>query len=360
MRNAPSLALTLSLAALLGACGSPEVETATPDELDQALSSSYGGEIATDEAPAFGDPLLAAGELRLEDAAVADATTERPDLDGARRVRIALIWGYPRPHPDATEVVDWSGTITVANAALRVVSTLRFEERSDVILRPRTDIHTVAFESQTKPHADGLLLEVVMAERLNPEHRPVTLTFSSAVVESTLTIEAGMALSGVQTVDDAGHVLAYHVIRPDADGCAQGTLRGRWQAAGEVDGRVLGRLAGRFFTAEGRVRGHLRGVYGVRENGNQVWFAKVINAEGQFLGIIAGRWGEGKFAGLVLGRDEIVKGVVRGQYFEADVGGAGGFMGRWSERCGEDPREDRPSEGDEPEISLDAAIAVEI
>ena len=349
MRHASSIASILSLA-ILG-CGSPDISS--PDfTIDESLAASYGGEVATDEPPAFGDPLMTSGELALEDASVADAATDRPELEGAQHVRIALVWGYPRPRPDAEAVVDWSGTITVANAGVRVLRALRFEERSDVVIRPRTDVHTIAFESQTKPHADGLLLDVVLAPSLNPDGLPVTLSFDSAVYSNTITLEPGMRRHQVDVVDDAGHVIAYQVIRPDRDASADGFFRGRWQAAGEVEGRVLGRLAGRFFGADGQLRGHLRGVYGVRESGSQVWFGKVIGRDGAFQGLVAGRWADGKLGGLILGRGEIVKGVLAGHYFEAATGDAGGFLGRWSERCGEDPREETAAGGDEPAVAL--------
>ena len=89
------------------------------------------------------------------------------------------MWGYLRPHPDATEVVDWTGDISVSNAGLRGLRTLTFAEDS-IVIRPRADLAVVEFESQTRPHADGLLLDVVLAPELNPSGGPVTLSFNSA------------------------------------------------------------------------------------------------------------------------------------------------------------------------------------
>jgi len=357
MRKAGLVLPVVSWAMLIGACNSGDVEP-LPEAVDQALATSYGGEVTTDEQPAFGDPVLAGVTFQTEDVAVADRTVDRPELAGARTVNIALAWGYLRPHPEATTAVDWSGSITVDNAAVRVLRTLRFEDRTDVVIRPRTDIYSVAFTSQTLPHADGLLLSVVLAPSLNPNLEPVTLTFNSAPFTTTLTLEAGMRMNHVEVVDEAGHVFSYQIIRPDADGCSEGFLRGRWQGAGEVEGRVLGRMHGRFFSADGRVVGFMRGVFGQRENGKQVWFAKVIGADGRFRGLIVGRFGEGKFAGLILVRGDgdakLIEGAVRGHYFDGEAeGSAGGFMGRWSQRCGEDPREGAPSDTDEPEVALD-------
>jgi hypothetical protein len=354
MRRNSLQRVAFSLPLALAACGSVVEDRESPEAVGQAVESEFGGDTTADEAPGFGDEALALPEFQSEDAAVSDMTTDRPELRDARHVRIAVIWGYPRPNPEATTVVDWTGNISVTNAGLRVLRTLRFED-TDVVVRPRTDLHVVEFESQTKPHADGLLLDVVIAPVLNPEGGPITLTFNSAPFTGSLTLQPGMRLNHVETVDDAGHVVAYHIIAPDADGCTEGFLRGRWHQSGEVDGHRLGTIKGRFTAHDGRIRGHLRGVFGVREDGKQVWFAKVIDRDGKFLGLLAGRYGDGKLAALFFTRNDadekIVKGMVRGVYFDADGDHDGGFFGRYSERCAEDPREGMVTT-DEPELTL--------
>jgi hypothetical protein len=344
----------LSLAIVAAACGSGDERAPSGDEIATQVDSELGGVTPSDEAASFGDATLATAEFTAEDAAVADPTAERPDLAGARRVRIAIAWGYLRPHRDASEAIDWSGAIVAENAALRVLRKLRFED-DDLVIRPRTDVSVVEFESHTRPHADGLLLEVILAPSLNPANGPVTLTFSTAPYTHTLTIEAGMRLSDVVEVDDAGHVVAYHIIRPDASPCTEGFLRGRWSAAGEVAGHAVGRLFGRFIASDGSIRGHVRGVFGERANGKKVWFAKAIDKDGRFLGVLLGRYGDGHFGGLFIGGDRIVKGVVRGHYRDGDGDRDGAFMGRYSERCGEDPAEGSELTTDEPEVALEDA-----
>ena len=338
--------LLLSLPFALVACSS--VTGDDPASTAETLALSYGGADETDEAPAFGDAELTA----TEDTPAGDTITDGlPDLARARRVPILIVWGYLRPHPDATETVDWTGTITVENAALRIVRKIHFED-PDVVLSPRTDIKTVEFESHTKLRADGLLVEVILAPALNPVNGQVTLSFNTAPFTDSLVIEPGMRLAQVRPVDDAGHVVAYHVIRPDGDGCREGFVRGVWRATGEVEGRQVGELKGRITGGDGTIRGHLRGVFGERRNGHQVWFAKVVGTDGAFAGVAAGRYGDGKLAGLFLGRGRVVIGSIRGEYRDGDGDADGGFMGRWSERCGEDPREGQPSDGDEPEVDL--------
>jgi hypothetical protein len=358
MQRLPLVPLAAALPLALVACGNVAPETDTPESVAEALSAPYGGETATDEAPGFGDDAFAMPALRDEDRPIVDPLGDRLDLRDARHLRIAVLWGYPRPHPDATETVDWSGRITAENAGVRVLRTLRFED-SDVVLTPRTDVHVIEFRSHTRPHFDGLLLDVVMAPSLNPDRGPVTLTLDTAPYTGTLTIEPGMRLNRVVTVDDAGHMVAYHVIAPDRDGCAEGFVRGTWTQVGDLGGGRLGVLRGHFTSEDGSARGHLRGVYGVREDGSQVWFAKVINREGRFLGLVAGRYGDGKLAGLYYDSNDagerIVKGLIRGMYFDGDGDHDGGFFGRYSERCGEDRREGATTDSDEPELALDEA-----
>ena len=322
-----------------------------PAVLDRLLASSFGGLSEGDELPDFGDAELQTPAFQ-PDPKFTDPVKLRGGFQRAEHVRIAVMRGYLRPHPGATEVVDWSGGITVTNAAVRVLRTLRFNEEG-VIIRPRTDVTTVEFESQTLPHADGLLLDVVIAPALNPSGGPVTLSFNTVPFTSTISIEPGRRLSSIVPVDPAGHVLAYHIIRPDADGCAEGFLRGTWRAKETSDGREVGVLKGRFAADDGRLRGLMRGVFGVRENGKQVWFAKVVDRDGTFLGIFAGRYGDGRFAGLFLGANRKVRGVVRGRYEDADRGHDSGFIGRYSRRCEEDPREGESIDGDEPDVWLD-------
>ena len=334
----PALCLTS-----LAACGSLE-----PAPSSTSLESQFGGLTETDEQPGFDDAdVLAQGE----DTPVTDTTGD--DMRDARHVRIAVAWGYLRPHPDATETVDWTGSITADHAAIRVLRVLRFEE-NDAVVRPRTDRSVVEFESQTKPGADGLLLDVILAPALNPERAPVTLTFATGPYTDTLTLEPGMRMEKVVKVDEAGHVVAYHIIRPARDGeCVEGFVRGLWQTKDDGEGRALGQLKGQIVDADGAVVGNLRGIFGVRKNGHQVWFAKVVDLEGKFLGVVVGKYGEGKLAGLFVGRGRKVIGAVHGAISDADGDGDGGFLGRYTERCGEATGEGQPSGSDEPEISLD-------
>ena len=208
------LCLALPLAAL--ACQGQDASPTDATSAAAELGGSFGAQTATDEAPAFDDAVIGAQELSSPDIAMTDATTMPA---GAERMRVAIAWGYLDPHPDATEVVDWSGSIAVTNAGVRVVRKLRFEA-NDSIVRPRTDIHTIAFDSHTRPAADGLLLEVFTGPSLNPANGDIVLNFASAPITESITLRVGMRLSESFPVDAAGHVLAIHVVRPDEIGRA--------------------------------------------------------------------------------------------------------------------------------------------
>jgi hypothetical protein len=342
MRNhLPRLLLATLPALALTACDGGE-PTSELSDTDANLSSGFGGQTTSSEAPSFGDTAFAATDLATAPTDVADtATTGTPAIDGAARLRVLVAWGFPKPQPEATQVVDWSGSIAVTNGALRVVRRWHFEPNDDVI-RPRTDIHTVEFTSHTRPASDGLLLEGFTGPRLNPTNSTVALTFTSPVITDTITLEKGMRLSEVVPVDAAGHVLSFHVIRPDTDACHEGFLRGHWTVDGAVGDRELGTLVGRMETSDGTLRGELKGVFGKRKDGRSLFFAKVIDANGQFVALIAGTYGDGEFKGRVLvGADHTIDGRVAGHIADDDS-----FLGRWSQKCGEDKDEGAPMTSD--------------
>jgi hypothetical protein len=346
---------TLFLALLGGACTAPDVET-SDSVTEEALSASYGGQTTANEAPQFADPALATTPMSGDDPNANDPMTGILP-DGAQRIRVLVVWGYVKPHPDATEVVDWSGSITVANGALRVARTVRFEPVTDTIIRPRTDIHTVAFTSKTKPAADGLLLEVFTGPKLNPSGGAVTLTFSSAPITSTQTLVAGERLSTSIPVDDAGHVLVFHVVRPDDSACREGFMRGQWLVKANLPDGELGVLRGRIGGGDGALEGNLKGLFGKRKDGHSLFFAKVVDGSGAFKALIAGTYADGVLKGRILVgnegtavKDLTIDGRVHGHYFDKDMtatDGNGGFVGRWSQKCGEDPNEGQPMSSDD-------------
>jgi hypothetical protein len=337
----------------LMACNSGDSAIDDPATAQAAVTSSFGGATETDEIPAFGDSVLDSPEYTTDDATVTDPTADaNPDLATAPRLYIAVGWGLFPPQKDATQVVQWDPTITAQNAGIRVVSPLRFED-NDAIVRPRTSISEVSITSSTRPGADGVLLSVIMAPRLNPTNGPVTLTFTSAVYTHTLTLEQGMRLTGHDVVDDAGHQVVYRVFRPDHDACKEGLMGGQWKTLAEPKGMALGVLRGRIMHA-GHVTALFRGVFGQRPDGKNVLFAKAIDGDGKFVAILVGRYGDdGKFGGLILGKDKVSIGRFVGLYFDRNGDGEGRFLGRWSMGCKERQDEGTTPASDEPDVSTD-------
>ncbi len=357
-----------SLSALvfaLTACpsGQPIDNTETPsdDALDITVNESYGALTEADEDEAFGDeeltddPSLSREGDEVDDgSAVTDAedalTTAGVPL---RRLTVSVVWGHLLPDFEETEVTDWSGTISVENAVLRVRRLIQFDA-NDSISRPRSSAREVAFTSHTKPAYDGLLLEVVT--RANGE-APV-LSMDTPAFTGSLVLDSDTPLSGRQVLEN-GNAIVYHIFRADADAdCKNGLMGGRYVKTRETDdGRAMGRFKGRYVSAGGTVAGHLRGVWGERVNGSKVLFAKVIGHDGQFKGILAGKYGDGVIKGRYLGLNKEVKGAFKGFYRSAPERDGGFFRARWSEKCGELPSEGELDNHDEDNDEVDEELS---
>jgi hypothetical protein len=359
--------LTLALAAC-GGMGNQEDPTTGAEEISFALDQEYAGLTEEDEAPDFDDEEIAnAPDLNDDGEDVDDLTADEAEEDLAdstliapRRVKVLLAWGLLRGNPFEVEnVTDWSGTITAENAGLRIRRVLGFEPATgDHIVRPRPDFSTVELVSTTKPHVDGLLVEVVMHPALGTTlETPPALVINTAAFQGTLPIRPLMPRANLVPVDDQGNAIAYHVIpnRPDRPDCLQGFIAGRWQPVDDAaDPRVKGRIKGKVMNENGRVIGKMRGVYGERAtNGSQVAFAKIIDNEGRFRAVLAARYADGHFRGRVVGKNRVRKGVVAGQYRNVESLDGGLFRGRYSELCGELPGEGTPEAHDEEQDGLE-------
>ena len=104
------------------------------------------------------------------------------------------------------------------------------------------------------------------------------------------------------------------------------------------DGRELGRIAGRYVAEDGTRAGFIRGVFGQRQDGQKVFFAKVLGLDGRFLGLLAGQYEGTHFTGHYRVTRNQVGGAVEGRAVVAasgEQGSLGAFRGRWSNRCGE-------------------------
>jgi hypothetical protein len=331
MRTRPRafLSTALLLAASGAACTQPADEA---DEIAAALEQENGGLDMDDEAPAFGldDDFVAADvddSVAYADALAEDTeTVAMIDAPGAVAADLAILWGQLPPDLAPEDYVrDWSGRLSINRGGLIVRRTVRFEPETDRVL-PRTDRTEVRFTSVTRPHNDGLLLTVVDPD---PSAGPLVLTYERDDGASHELVLADL-LEGplVRDVGDDGDRIVAVALRRDRDPCDHGFGRGRWHALRDH----LGRMIGRIFDAAGEPIGHIRGAWGRRESGEQVFFGKYIDAEGRFRGIFGGHYRDGEMVGRWLTRGG-EHGRLHGMYRESAPGPrvGGGFVLRWAE-----------------------------
>jgi hypothetical protein len=329
------LAVAVAAASLsLVACATESDPAADDvDDAAAAIELDDGGLDMADEAPMFGSSDLfdRADQAEVDtvytdpladDPAVA-ALRERPD---AAIYRVRIQWGQFPADRDQEVARNWTGAIRISRGALLVRGVIRFEDATDRVL-PREQPTEVQFTSATRPHNDGLVLMVIDPEPAADE--PLLLTFTT-LEGDRFEVPVRALLDGplVEQVDDLGNQIAAVAILRPVDVCEHGFLAGRWGALRPG----LGRLLGRVVDADGEPKGHLRGIYGKRESGEQVFFAKYIGRDGAFRGLLAGVYAEGAFRGRWLTRAG-EHGVVAGEYREGDAAEhSGQFMGRWAER----------------------------
>ncbi|MFH0900487.1 MAG: hypothetical protein V2A73_07645, partial [Pseudomonadota bacterium] len=352
----------------LGCGQSLEDETQVVSE---ALEGDFGEMSEENEEQNFDDPAMVDEEIEGGDTDAADDTLDTDptanaaenDTANVHRARVLLLWGRLHPQPKATDVTDWSGKISVANGAVRVLRLVRFE-KGDHIVRPRSDIRTLDFASATAPGRDGLLLEVVAHPSLNTDGGKVKLTFDTVPIKYELVLEQGMKPVDLVKVDEVGNAFAYMILPPrPVEICEAGYILGHWLRAGTADGRTVGHIRARYLDDEGQLLGKIRGIYGERKNHSQVFFAKAISTEGEFQAVLAGRYRLGRFGGLIINRSRVIDGLVYGFYGEgARIDDDKGFIiGRWARKCGESIDEGNtiPSDENLPEVDGENEAATE-
>ncbi len=308
-------------------------DAADPSEtVAAALELDNGGLDLDDEAPEFGDPAdLDAAALEasnvyadpLDGDAAVIAMRVRP---GAARTRVVLAWGQLPPdlQPEAT-ARDWSGALSLNRGAMVVRRTIGFEQPTDRVL-PRTGPTVIDFASITQPFADGLVLEIVDDDPTNAT--PLTLHYArTAGGTHDLVIEDLLVSPVHAVVDGEGNRIVAIALRDD-DACDHGFARGRWRAL-RPD---LGGLIGQVVDADGAPIGHVRGIWGERRNGDQVYFGKYIDVAGHLRGLFVGHYQNGQLVGHWMTRAGEV-GRLDGRYEESLPGqpAGGHFIMRWSE-----------------------------
>ncbi|MCA9520717.1 MAG: hypothetical protein KC609_07085 [Myxococcales bacterium] len=340
--------IALAFAACVGTDDSTTTKTTSVDDglsnlglNENALASDDGMLNTDDEQPSFGDKRLegsckeqpkpegAPDEIVDKDGDVQQAENERPSI------YVRLIWGKLRLTPGA-EKIDFSGSVSVNGAAIKVKRLIRFEHHNDLYdrLLRRDNRSVVAWNSLIFSHNDGILLKVI--DLPSSTDAVKTFKFETKAYSFSLPLAELKGLHKIFRVDDKGNVVAISAFEHRPFGCPKGFLEGGWKRLNEKGGVFGGPVEAR----SGRLIGHMRGIWGVRPDGERVAFAKIVALNGRFRGLVKGTWMPdedgigGTFKARVFNRDKLVVGVLHGNYRPSTAIDDGGFYkGVWSKIC---------------------------
>lgn len=352
---ARSAAILLSAALILASgCSGNDPDSTTPDpnstdgRID--LESEFGGFDSRNEAPAFGDPSLAATlslEASVDDPAPAlEAGMADP---GNYLYSVTIRWGVlgtgMGPEGDAddplAEPTDWSGSLAVSRGQLQIVRVVAWE-REDRIELPRSNPSLIEWASTTHGNYDGIR---VLVRRLPTRAGAPddTLTFKTPLVTKSFPLAELADLDfEVETGNANGEAVRFEGWEAPRFMNSRGFVGGSW---GWAEDDSVGHFAGRWVGVRGEVSGFLRGVYGQNDAGEKVFFGKYIDRNGNFQGFVRGHWATTRGAD----RDGPSVGSFRGEWLSGDASperigalhgvwrlrdnGRGAFDGRWCVGC---------------------------
>jgi len=345
-----AVVFALVLALALAGCGenSPSGTRTQDPGGDEGgdLNAEFGGYTMTDEAEAFGDVQLKA---EAEDGEPAeDPVEEMPEVVALGALQttdvyvLRIAWGMLHGDSSNTVVTDWSGSIAVDTGAIFAERALRFE-RTDSIVRPRTDRRVLELVSETAPHWDGIVLTVLDPNPGSPGGSDNQVAIDLGPFQMAFAMEELVSIDTVFDVDAIGNQFSVAAFLLEEYPCGRGFVSGHWIRSA-IDG---GEFRGRWTTQHGSNRGFLRGHWGVDDDGMRVFFGKYIGEAGEFLGLLRGKWGPGRErdAGWFRGvwRDEAgIQGSLHGVWKSEWRGprpqhgieeGRGFFHGRWTKAC---------------------------
>jgi hypothetical protein len=339
--------LTMICALILAAALMPGCELFSPDEdtsSRQAETSEFGGFTTHDEAPAFGDTGLL--EAYPEDQPFEDEMEDTPEVRrgknerGAKHYALRVLWGNiesrdsTRPDMEECPVTDWSGTVAV-DGGVAIVKRLILFEPGDYIVRPRGGPREVQWVSYTKSHVDGLLLKIIDLPDPSAAEAANTVSITTPFYTGDIPL-ADLGDYREFVVYDDCNAISIVATRIEPLGCPRGFMEGRWVAETDTSGYFRGVWIGQY----GRLMGHMRGVYAVRD-GERVLFGKWIDTSGDFQGLLRGTWRpldnedgpDGFFEGRWVDETRETNGFFKGHYAICQDDTAGTFHGRWIKDC---------------------------
>ncbi|MFQ5863793.1 MAG: hypothetical protein ACE5IW_01030 [bacterium] len=318
---------------------SPEENLEGEEEL--SLDKDFGGFDTSDEPVGFGEPDMV--DDFPEDAGVADAfsaepaTVEALNSDTIKVFFLRITWGLLEGDSTATDVIDWSGSAEINKGTLVLLKTIRFE-RNDSILLPRESRRKIDFTSITTTHFDGIAIAIIDNDTTQ-EDIEGTLTLTAGSYSNVLNFSDLDSLELVESIGSGDYEVSIISRSKEVVPFAGGFLAGHW-----VKTRLHGGIfRGRWINSLGTNAGHLKGIWGINEQGKRVFFGKWISLSGQFRGLLAGEWeyrqGEngGVFRGRWVNRALTTAGTLKGHFKTGRPGDRRGFFhGRWRVRKSED------------------------
>jgi hypothetical protein len=338
-----SLSMILGASSLFAAaCSSSSAPSPTRDTASEAaaLDAPNGGlNLASKEAPAFGDPEVEALPImddalvtRIAPTSLANAAASAPN---GTPYRLALVWGHLPPAHDAdvtdipSQTAEWNGSVHVEGGGIGLLRTIAFGAGDR--LEPMTSPQAFSFSSQTDAYLEGVLVRVIIPQGTAP-----TLHFATSLLSVDIDLsKLGDGPGGIVRAADGASAMAWFGFPEDL--CARGFVLGRWVK----DEPKLGRSFATVSDENGALIGYARGGWGYTPaRSGEVWFAKYVDTAGNPRGLGYGWYGTGFLRGLWGATDEhdvdaLRIGPLEGFYSDADDtgDGRGVWLGRWSGAC---------------------------
>ena len=345
----------LSTLSFVAACGgaSPEARNDVSSDPLVEIERSYAGIDTADEAPEFGDEQVRAQDRADAEVSLRDPPERDRPLLGA--VILSLRYGQladvrGAPTTTVSDGAHWRFRVNAVGGAF--ARARLYVERDENPELTQVGRGVVTWHSSTPAgDTDGARFAIVF------DGSSEGLVVSTAGAEFAIPARDLAHHESVHLTDNGRlHLRTYRVVRDGggSDLCAGGTIRGRVSG---LNGDGVGEVVGVIRNHEGDTVGHLRGRYGVRDNGDQVFFAKLIGRRGEFMGRARGtyeRLDDGTVAVLARfhERDGRAAGIIRGQIVADDERRGAAFLARWALVCDESmPRDRLPPESDQAERS---------
>jgi hypothetical protein len=304
------------------------------DQEKMDINKPYGGLTAANESVAFGDAELQ--NKCSEEQPVDDPISNSPDVSAdlhsstVKAYLLRIKWGYLNGNEDASEITNWSGSVSINNGTLVILRTIRFDV-ADQILLPRTSAQKVEFTSFTQHYYDGLALAIIDKDTSLDPTSSVVIKLGS--YEKEIPYSSLGSLEILDPVGDKGQEVSIESHMKDFPPFKGGFLDGRWI---DGDNDNDGIFKGRWINSIGTVGGFVRGIWGVNSGGQKIFYGKYIDMNGDFMGFISGFWtisedgSEGDLEGNWVSRNMQKIGKVRGHYkFGPEDDSFGVFFGMW-------------------------------